>query len=192
MGMKWRTALVVTLQIAALLGMVGMKQWTLDTGIPVVLETAPVDPRSLFSGDYVRLHYTISTLRLGDLAGDKDFRRHDAVYVVLQQGTPYATPVSVQHAMPTAGAGQVVLRGDVEYMSDYVWNAQTRKSEPAKNISVHYGIESYYVQEGTGGTLERPEGHEKVSVRVAVDRNGQAGILAILLDGKERYEEHLL
>ncbi len=192
MNLTRRAFLIIALQIAALLAMVGMKQWTLNTGTPLVLETAPVDPRSLFSGDYVRLSYTISTLRLDQLAGDKDFRRRDPVYVVLQQGTPYATPLSVHHAMPAIAPGQVVLRGEVEYATDYTWNPRTMKSEPGKSLSVHYGIESYYVQEGTGRALERPAGNEKVSVRVAVDRYGQAGILAILLDGKERYRESLL
>ncbi len=191
MNTTLRTLLIIALQIAALLAMIGMKQWTLDTGTPVVLETAPVDPRSLFSGDYVRLSYTISTPRLEQLGGDKEFRRRDPVYVVLQPGTPYATPVAVTHALPALSPGQVAIRGEVQYVSNYAWNAETRKSEPAKNITVRYGIESYYVQEGTGRALERPAGNEKVSVRVAVDRYGQAGILAILLDGKERYEERL-
>lgn len=192
MSMKWRATLVIVLQIAALLGMIGMKQWTLDTGTPVVLETAPVDPRSLFSGDYVRLSYTISNLRLEQLGGDKDFKRHDSVYVVLQTGTPYATPVSVHRTLPPVSAGQVVIKGEVKYVNDSFWNPQTRQSEKVKNLSVHYGIENYYVQEGTGRALERPAGNEKVAVRVAADRYGKAGILAILVNGQERYVESLL
>lgn len=57
---------------------------------------------------------------------------------------------------------------------------------------MHYGIENYYVTEGTGGELERPADNAKVAVRVAVDRFGGAGISAILLNGKERYVEKLL
>ena len=48
-------ALVVLLQTAALVGMVAIKQRTLITGTPVLLKTEPVDPRSLFRGDYVIL-----------------------------------------------------------------------------------------------------------------------------------------
>lgn len=192
MSVRWRTALVMVLQIAALLGMIAMKQWTLGTGTPVVLETAPVDPRSLFSGDYVRLGYTISNLNLEKLAGDKDFKRYETVYVVLQPGARHAAPVSVHHAMPSPGAGQVVIKGQVESAGDFFWNPQTADAEKARNISVHYGIETYYVQEGTGGALERPAGNEKVSVRVAVDRYGNAGILAILINGQEQYVESLL
>lgn len=192
MSMPWRTTLLIVLQIAILLGMIVMKQWTLDTGTPVVLETAPVDPRSLFSGDYVRLGYTISNLRLDALAGDKEFQRHDRIYVVLQPGTPYATPVSLHHAMPSLATGQVAIKGEVTYANNVFWNPQTRKSENVKTVLVRYGIENYYVPEGTGRALERPAGNAKVAVRVAVDRDGTAGILAILVDGRERYKQSLL
>lgn len=192
MGIKIRTALIIALQIAALLGMIGMKQWTLNTGTPLVLETEPVDPRSLFSGDYVRLNYSISNLNLDQLGGDKDFKRHDSVYVVLNTSTPYATPVSVHHAAPLASAGQIIIKGEVTYLNSVFWNPQTRKTEDRKNLAVRYGIENYYVPEGTGHALERPAEGEKIAVKVAVDRNGKAGILAILINGQPRYTESLL
>lgn len=192
MNMTLRVTLILTLQIAALLGMVGIKQWTLNTGTPVVLETLPVDPRSLFSGDYVRLNYSISTLLLDQLGGDKEFKRHATVYVVLQAGEPYATPVSVHHHMPQLASGQLAIKGEVEYASTTRWNPQIRQLDPLPSLNVRYGIENYYVEEGTGRSLERPADNAKVTVRVAVDRFGNAGITAILLDGKERYEEKLL
>ncbi|MEQ8611292.1 MAG: GDYXXLXY domain-containing protein, partial [Parvibaculum sp.] len=36
----------------------------------VTLETAPVDPRDIFRGDYVILNYAISSLALDNLDGD--------------------------------------------------------------------------------------------------------------------------
>lgn len=191
-NMTLRVVLILAVQITALLGMIGMKQWTLNHGTPVILETAPIDPRSLFSGDYVRLNYTISSLSLEQLGGDREFRRHDTVYLVLQAAEPYARPLSVHRQMPQLASGQVALKGEVEYVSDTRWNAQTRKLDPAKSLSVHYGIENYYVTEGTGLELERPADNARVSVRVAVDRFGNSGISAILLNGKERYVEKLL
>lgn len=192
MNFTLRVILIVALQVAALLGMIAIKQWTLSSGTTIMLETAPIDPRSLFSGDYVRLNYSISALSLDQIGGDREFRAHDTVYVVLQAGEPYATPLSVHHAAPQLAARQVALKGEVEYVSNTRWNRQTQQAEPATGLNVHYGIENYYVQEGTGGTLERPADNAKVSVRVAVDRFGNGGILAILLNGKERYVEKLL
>jgi uncharacterized membrane-anchored protein len=57
-----------------LAAMITDKQWTLNTGTPVVLQTEPVDPRSLFMGDYARLAYPINRLRLDGetaLGGEK-------------------------------------------------------------------------------------------------------------------------
>lgn len=192
MNMTLRVTLILALQIAALLGMIAIKQWTLNTGTPIVLETAPIDPRSLFSGDYVRLNYSISSLSLDQIGGDKEFKRHDTAYLLLQTGGPHATPLSVHHALPQLAAGQVALKGEVEYVSTTRWNRETQQSEPVKTLNMRYGIENYYVQEGTGGELEHPADNAKVSVRVAVDRFGNGGISAILLNGKEHYVEKLL
>ena len=62
-----KIALLVLVQIGALVAMIANKQWTLNTGTPVLLQTAPVDPRSLFMGDYARLAYSISQLPLDEI-----------------------------------------------------------------------------------------------------------------------------
>jgi uncharacterized membrane-anchored protein len=53
MSLGLRIVILIALQTTALLGMVGIKQYTLSTGTPIVLKTEPIDPRSLFQGDYV-------------------------------------------------------------------------------------------------------------------------------------------
>lgn len=188
---KSRLVTVVLLQVLALLAMVGMKQWTLNTGTPVVLETAPIDPRSLFSGDYVRLNYKISQLRLDDLGGDRDFKAHETVYVLLKMGEPYWQPVSVHHAMPALPPGHVAMKGEIQYVGGELWNPQQQKFEKATHLTVRYGVENYYVPEGKGRELERPKQGETVSIRLAVDRFGNAGIKAVLVNGRERYVESL-
>lgn len=189
-----KITLLVCVQLAALLAMIANKQWTLNTGTPVVLQTVPVDPRSLFMGDYARLAYTISELRLdGDdaLAGDKDFKRHDTVWVALQPRADGAKAVSVHHKRSDIAPGLLALQGEVQYAMDRRWDAATRQSVEQRILRVRYGIEQYFVPEGTGRQIERPSGGEKVSMLVAIDARGKAGILALLLDGKERYRETL-
>jgi uncharacterized membrane-anchored protein len=188
---KSRLIIVVLLQVLALLAMVGMKQWTLNTGAPIALETAPLDPRSLFSGDYVRLNYKISQLRLDDLGGDRDFKAHEAVYVLLKKGEPYWQPVSVHHAMPALPPDHVAMKGVIQYVGGDLWNQQLRKFEKATYLNMRYGVENYYVPEGKGRELERPKPGEVVSIRLAVDRFGNAGIKAVLVNGQERYVESL-
>lgn len=191
MSLAARLTVIVLFQTLVLVSMIALKQHTLNSGTLVVLETEPIDPRSLFSGDYVRLNYAISDLRLDEVGGDRDFKAHDRAYVVLKAGDPFWQPVAVYHEMPSLPAGQVAIRGEVQYSGESLWNPDTRKSEKVPHLSLRYGIENYYVPEGEGRALERTVPGEKVSLRVAVDKAGVAGIKAVLVNGRERYVESL-
>ncbi len=194
MTVRLKIMLLVVVQVAALAAMIADKQWTLNSGTPVVLQTEPVDPRSLFMGDYARLAYPISRLRLDGetaLGGDKDFKRHDTVWVAIQPGPDGAKAVSVHHQRSAIAPGLLALKGEVQYLNDNTWDRTTNKSVKQRTLQVRYGIEQYYVQEGTGGQVERPRGGEKVEILVAIDARGKAGILALLFDGRERYRETL-
>jgi len=171
--------------------MIAIKQWTLSTGTHIVLETQPVDPRSLFQGDYVRLNYTISTLHLAGLPSDRPFKAHERIYVLLRKGDPYWAPVSIHHERPAPPPGHVAVKGTVVGMGNRRWNQQSRSWEAIEHLMVRYGIENYFVPEGEGRDLERPKPDEKVSIRVAVDQFGNAGIKAVLVNGQPRYTETL-
>jgi len=189
-----KIALLVLVQIGALVAMIANKQWTLNTGTPVLLQTAPVDPRSLFMGDYARLAYSISQLPLDGaaaLAGDKDFKPHDTVWVALRLEPDGAKAVSVHHQRSAIGPGLLALQGEVQFTNMQSFDRSSNKTVAQRSLQVRYGIEQYYVPEGSGRQLERPQGGEKVSILVAIDARGKAGILAVLLDGKERYRETL-
>lgn len=191
MNVGLRIAIIVAMQTLALWGMVGMKQYTLATGNPVVLKTQPIDPRSLFRGDYVRLNYAISQLDLATLEGDKLFERGDTVYVVLQPGDEYWEPVSVHRDYPAIAAGRKVIKGEVRYVNQGRRRSGSRMTESVKSISVKYGIENYFVPEGEGRALERPKPGDIVSIRVVVDKYGNPAIKAVLVNGTERYVERL-
>jgi uncharacterized membrane-anchored protein len=194
MNLWLKIMLLVAVEVAALAAMIADKQWTLNTGTPVVLQTEPVDPRSLFMGDYARLAYPISRLRLDGetgLGGDKDFKRHDPVWVALKPDPDGAKAVSVHHRRSAIPPGLLALKGEVQNFTDSEWDRATRRSVQQRTLHVRYGIEQYYVQEGTGGQVERPRGGEKVAILAAIDARGKAGILAVLFDGRERYRETL-
>jgi len=150
---------VLVLQIGLLLAIIVPKERTLATGEKIVLQTVPVDPRDLFRGDYVNLRYTISTLEgyLGFAAGDR-------VYVGLAQQGDIWDAVSASHS-----------RSDGLYIKGRVTRAWRT------GLDVEYGIESYFVPEGTGHIIERAR---DVKVRVAVDSSGNAVIKALLVDGQ--------
>lgn len=194
MSLWLKITVLAAVQIAALGAMIADKQWTLNTGTPVVLQTVPVDPRSLFMGDYARLNYSISQLALDGetaLGGDKDFKRHGTIWVALQAEPDGAKAVSVHHQRNVIPPGLLALKGEVQYFNEFTWDRTTNKSVKQRTLNVRYGIEQYYVQEGAGRQIERPQGGEKVSMLVAIDKRGKAGILAVLLNGRERYRETL-
>jgi len=150
-----------------LLGMIFVKQLTLYTGTEVVLKTIPVDPRDLFRGDYVILRYDISNINLDSILTTEDnFKRNDDLYLKLDTSNKYAKGIQVSKKPFDEG---LFLKGKV--LRSY-----------AKNLSVKYGLESYFVQEGTGKEIE--QNISKVEVLIAVDKRGN-GIIKSL-----RYEEN--
>lgn len=155
--------LVVAAQLLVVLAFAGWKEISLRIGQEIVLETVPVDPRDVFRGDYVTLRYRISQVDCNASVGS-------AVYVPLRRsGDVWGldlhgySSLSYQDA---AERGDVVLRGQV-----------TRST--ASSCDVAYGIESYFVPEGTGGEIERVRGGLKV--RVSVDGFGNAMIRDLIL-----------
>ena len=159
--------LVVAAQVALLIGMVGFKEFTLQTGTEVVLQTVPVDPRSLLQGDYVILRYEI-----GIPGRAKD------VYPLLK-------------ALPSVDRGSqwhVALKqqGDVWVAAGYYLSRQQAgpvaiKGNYNQRAELDFGIGSYFVPEGTGLAIERAN---DVKVRVAIDTDGNAVIKEVLIDGR--------
>lgn len=186
-----RIFLILVLQTAALAGMVAMKQWTLATGTPILLKTEPIDPRSLFRGDYVVLNYSISRLELDQLGGDDDFARNQDVYVVLEPGAAYWEPESVHHHYPAAPERAVVMRGEVFGTDSTRFDPAQKQVVSARAILVRYGIENYFVPEGEGRALERGDAGP-IDVQVVVDARGNSAIAGILVNGVPRYRETLL
>jgi len=81
----WLAIAAVALGQAAVLGwMIWDRTSLLANGREVVLEVIPVDPRSLFRGDYVILGYDISRYKLPP--GTTPPKRNDFFYVTLRKG----------------------------------------------------------------------------------------------------------
>ncbi|MEZ5926802.1 MAG: GDYXXLXY domain-containing protein [Hyphomicrobiaceae bacterium] len=179
----WIALVIVLLAQTGVLGwMVVERVQHLKTGREIVLNTIPVDPRSLFRGDYVILNYDISRVPRG--AGET-VRNGDVRYVTLEEKQPGSwSVVAVGSVVPeTSGPGQIVLRGTV---------VNTWTGDAGATMDLHYGIESYFVPEGEGGVLETKVRGNALKVIVAVNDSGKAAIKGLILDGLVRYDEPLL
>ena len=148
---------VVAAQVVGLVAFAGVRQVALTEGREITLQTAPVDPRSLFQGDYAILDYEIAVLP-EDL---RDFPAGSEIFVVLQEcGDVWC---AAWHELARPRSSEVFIRGVV--------NQRGR---------LDFGIGTYFVPEGTGHIIERAE---DVKVVVALDDRGQAVIKDVLVDG---------
>jgi uncharacterized membrane-anchored protein len=178
-------AAVAAIQAGVLCWMIWDRAHLLASGREIVLEVVPVDPRSLFRGDYVILNYDIS--RIEAPAGAEHFRQGTVVYVTLQKTVDGLWKMARWSAAPPPDtpADQVVLKGRIRYVS-------AAGRDTPEHASVRYGIESFFVPEGTGRELETLVRDKKLSALIAVDADGNAGIKGLVVDGKRVYEEPLL
>ncbi len=171
---------VALLQSTMLGAIVWDRVQLLKHGREVVLPIIPVDPRSLFRGDYVQLSYDVSRVPGRLLEGSP--QRGEAVYVSIARGADGAwTAIRVTPGHTGAGgADGIVLRGRLEH-----------GGSDGQDAVVRYGIESYFVPEGKGRELEALARDQKLAAVVAVDARGHAAIKGLMIDGKLAYEAPL-
>ena len=125
----------------------------LNTGTEILLKTVPVDPRDLLRGDYVILNYEIAQLPRAN-----DYKKDETVYVVLEPDDKNVAHVlNISKHKPQHG---LFLKGHV-------------------GRTIKFGIESYFVEEGTGKELEQNL-RDGTLVRVVVDKNGAAKVKGFL------------
>ena len=162
--------LVLALQTAWLLATVATQEYALAHGKIILLETRRVDPRDVLRGDYLILNYSISDVptNLFSPPVKKDLPYGTKTYVALAPGTNQfyeVTHASTNEFAPSVN--EVLLCGK----SDERWWS-------TNSIHVAYGIENYYVAEGTGN----PTG--KLTVQAVVPASGHPKIKEVFVDGK--------
>lgn len=175
-----------------ILGFVAMKEYTLRNGIEITLKTVPVDPRDLFRGDYVVLHYEISTIDLNSYPIDQEYLYHDMDYVVTGNRVNKITSVKEGDEIKVVldSVGQNVYHVSKVYKKlspkkneIYLKGKVTKLNDYNNTIEVNYGIESYFVPEGKGREIERARGGDTL-VKVVVDQSGRSVIKSVSVGDK--------
>ena len=148
---------VVAAQVVGLVAFAGAREVALTEGREITLQTAPVDPRSLFQGDYAILDYEIAEVP----AHLAEQPAGGTVYVTLVEcGDVWC---AAQHTRSKPESADVYIRGVV-----------------GVNHRLDFGIGTYFVPEGTGHIIERAQ---DVKVIVSLDGRGQAVIKNVLVHG---------
>ncbi len=159
--MKKPMLIIFSLWLFIILVFVVFEEFTLRTGVEVLLKTVPVDPRDLLRGDYVVLNYDISSFERKD---EKNILS-GTVYSVLNVDDKNIASISrVQKEKPSGK--ELFIKGKTTRCNGFL----------DKRVCIEYGIESYFVKENEGKKLEQNLA-EGALVRVAVDKNGRAKVL---------------
>lgn len=163
----------VVFQFLVLVGMVATAQLPLWTGTEIRVKTVPVDPRSLFRGNYARLRYEISQLPVSEFP-DKDLRNGEVVYVVLRLGKSGLYEFDrVTLDKPESG---VFLRGRISGR----WYEDGSTSNRIK-----YGIEAYFAPKEKALGLESDLRDGGVAV-LMVSESGRARLKDVIAHPVER------
>lgn len=151
---KSRFWLLVALQVLFLLFLAGSYYGVELFGREIRLKTAPLDPRDLFYGDYVVLNYEINMIPLSLWKGDKEPVSGDRIFVLLQEKGGLYRAAAAFPEKPDLNNGEAVLTASVVF---------TERS----SLRLRYGLERYYVPEGTGKDLEQRRADMIVRVKIA-------------------------
>ena len=163
--------MTVVAQLAILLGMIALRAAPLVTGQTVLVRVEPVDPRDLFRGDYVILSYDFSRVSREGIQvlsetehGSWKKLEGRPVYVTL---VPDSIPghhraEKVTLLKPESG---LFIKGQMERYG-----------------SIKYGIESYFVEEGTGRVYEKAIRDRRLSAELAVSPSGQAALRGLRIE----------
>ncbi len=156
--------MAVFFQLLILTGMVGLSAMPLWTGKEIKVKTIPVDPRSMFRGNYVRLGYDLSEVAVEHT--DTKMRNGEVVYVSLIQADDGLYAFS--HASLTKPKQGIFLRGRIQ---TYRYNSNQ------ESYQVKYGIEAFFAPKKKALALE----HDL--------RGGGVAVLMVTSSGKVRLKD---
>lgn len=174
-----RTLLIIAIafQVLVLASMAGKREYIAATGTTAFLRTAPIDPRDLFRGDYVRLRYEASLVPLALASADiADQSKQNA----------YGATVYAQLVVGEGGLAEVTGLSTTKpesglYLKGRLGRPWSFSMAAPGTAAVEYGIEAYYVQQGKGLEIEKQQGtrttiQTPLEMEVAIGGDGTAVI----------------
>lgn len=169
-SIKLGLALAIVFQGLVLCGMLALAAKPFWTGQEVRIETVPVDPRSLFRGNYARMSYAIDRIDARLFPESDSLRNGEIVYVlgnIDDQGLFQLAGATLEQ--PTTG---LFLRGRIQNRS---------YEDESDYFRVRYGIEAYFAPPEEAIRLERELANGAIAV-LMVDSNGKARLKQIETD----------
>ncbi|NQY06910.1 MAG: GDYXXLXY domain-containing protein [Flavobacteriaceae bacterium] len=141
------------------------KEALLKDGELILLELAPVDPRSLMQGDYMQLNYEISNNLNPNNSNSKPIPKRGFCVVTLNENRVAKKERLQKERTPLK---------DGEYLIEYTSRGWWR---------INIGAESYFFQEGEGEKYE-----EAVYGGVKVDEKGNSLLIGLYDKDRKKIE----
>ncbi len=144
--------------------------YPLWTGTEIRLKTIPVDPRSMFRGNYARLRYDVAAVPVESINRERVPRNGEIVFVQLKKNKEgvYSYAGATLHK-PTEG---MFIRGRID-------RHRFSSRKPAKEYRVRFGIEAFFAPKEKALQLEKMLRHNAVAV-VKVAGNGKAALVNVV------------
>jgi uncharacterized membrane-anchored protein len=166
----------VTFQVLVLVSMIAIHAAPLVVGERILLHVQPVDPRDFFRGDYVILAYDFSRVPPGGIRGAPtapSWRRGFSSDSWLKDRTVYVSLEPESDGLHYR-AGEISV--DRPKSGRYI---KGRYANSWGGNQLQFGIEAFYVQEGTGKVLEKLRNANQLSAEIALAPWGQATLCAL-------------
>ena len=155
----------IAFQLVVLAGMVVNAALPLWTGTEIRVKTVPVDPRSMFRGNYARLGYEFGTLPANALHRVKGLRPGEVVYVSLE---------------PCNDDEYVFAGASFERPAEGVF-LLGRLATVTAPYRVRFGIEAFFAPKEKALELEKDLRHGGTAV-LMVAGNGRAALKDVIPD----------
>jgi uncharacterized membrane-anchored protein len=139
------------------------KEKLLKNGQLVLLELAPVDPRSLMQGDYMRLRYKISEKEENMDYGSMSKRGYCVVRI---DSLGIAEKARFQENIEPLSKGELLIK----YYAPNIWN-------------VNIGAESFFFQEGQAGKYAKAK-----YGGIKIDKSGNSLLIGLYDEQRKKIE----
>lgn len=159
---------VVIFQFLILTGMYVKAAIPLWTGNEIKVKTIPVDPRSLFRGNYARLRYDFSRVDGKYFKGEETLRTGDVIYVTLKLGDNELYEFS--EAVLEKPTDNSFLRGRV---------VSATLNDQHTTYQINYGIDAFFAPKEKALSLEKELRDGGIAV-LMVGKDGRARIKNIV------------
>lgn len=158
--------------VVVLVMMIVLSAWPLLVGDTILVRVGPVDPRDLFRGDYVILNYEFNRIPpqgIEGLSQDSD-----------RANTPEWQGRTVYVSLVPEPDG-IHWRGD-KVSIDPPPSGKYLRGRITGYGRIKFGIEAYYLQEGTGHEYEQAIRDRNLSAEIAVTVDGQAALRGLRIE----------